>query len=300
MKHFFIVNPVAGPKDSSLRLKEEIEKIFENKEDSYEIYITTSIGDSYKIAHEKSSNLEEETIFYACGGDGTCFDVINGIVGKPLAHFGIIPIGSCNDFLKTFKTLDFKNVDKIVNGELKDIDVSKANEYYFLNEINIGFDAKVNDSCNNSKLKNKSIKKAYRNAIIKNFFSKIGDKMIIKTKSKEEEINSLLLVAANGQFYGGKYNCAPYAKVDDGLLDFVVVKKISRLRFLLLIKKYEKGLHLDNPKLKKIINYSLENKITITAKKTLCACLDGEIFHWDKIDIEVLPKKIKMIFPKGE
>lgn len=298
MKHYFIINPAAGPKDNSENLKKRIETIFENKTDSYEIYITSAPGDSFKIAHEASSNLEEETIFYACGGDGTCFDVINGIIGKPNAHFGIIPIGSCNDFLKTFRPMDFSNVENLINGQLRSIDVGKANDYYFLNEINIGFDAKVNDDCNNSKAKSKNIKKAYRNAIIKNFFSKLGDKLSITVDGVTKEYNSLLLVAANGQFYGGKYNCAPYAKVDDGKLDLIVVNKIGRLKFLRLIKKYEKGLHLDNPKLKKIIDYRLESKMVIKGEKPLCACLDGEIFHWDKIQIEVLPKVIKMIFPK--
>ena len=298
MKHYFIINPAAGPKDSSTKLKEQIESIFANKTDTYEIYITKAAGESYKIAHEASNNLEEDTIFYACGGDGTCFDVINGIVGKPHAHFGIIPIGSCNDFLKSFRPLDFKNVENVVNGELKSIDVGKANDYYFLNEINIGFDAKVNDDCNNSKLKSKSVKKAYRYAIVKNIFSKLGDKLTITTNNETVAYNALLLVAANGQFYGGKYNCAPYAKVDDGKLDLVVVRKISRLKFIRLIKKYEKGLHLDNPKLKKIIDYRLESKMTIKGEKPLCACLDGEIFHWYEIQVEVLPKVIKMIFPK--
>lgn len=299
MKHFFIINPAAGPKDSSLILKEQIENIFKNNSDTYQIYITSAPGESFKVAHEESNNLQEETIFYACGGDGTCFDVINGIVGKPNAHFGIIPIGSCNDFLKTFRPLDFKNVENVVNGELKPIDIGKANDYYFLNEINIGFDAKVNDDCNNSKAKSKSVKRAYRNAIIKNFFSKIGDKLTIMIGDECIDYHSLLLVAANGQFYGGKYNCAPYAKVDDGKLDLVIVRKISRLRFVSLIKKYEKGQHLDMPKLKKIIHYSLQSKMTIKAEKPLCACLDGEIFHWDKIDIELLPKVMKMIFPKA-
>ena len=78
MKHYFIINPAAGPKDSSAILKQHIEKLFENKTDTYEIYITKSAGESYKIANEASNNLTEETIFYACGGDGTCFDVING------------------------------------------------------------------------------------------------------------------------------------------------------------------------------------------------------------------------------
>jgi len=125
MKHYFIINPAAGPEDSSIKLKEQIESNFKDKSESYEIYITKASGESYKIAHEVSNNLTEDTIFYACGGDGTCFDVINGIVGKPHAHFGIIPIGSCNDFLKTFRPLDFKNVENVSCGGYKDYCVSK-------------------------------------------------------------------------------------------------------------------------------------------------------------------------------
>ena len=102
MKHFFILNPASGPKDKTPELIKQIEEIFKDKEDSYEIYLTKGPKDSFTIASNKSKNLTEETIFYACGGDGTSFDVINGIAGAKNAYFAVYPIGSCNDFLKTF------------------------------------------------------------------------------------------------------------------------------------------------------------------------------------------------------
>ena len=110
----------------------------------------------------------------------------------------------------------------------------------------------------------------------------------------------LLLVAANGSHYGGKYCCAPYADVQDGLLEFVAVNKISLFQFLALVKQYEQGKHLELPKFKKYLKYSRESKLTIQAETSLCVCLDGEIFHWNEINVEVLPGQLRMIFPKHE
>ena len=210
MKHFFIINPASGPVDSSTFLIEKINRIFETKNEPYEIYITKMPKDSFRIASEKASNLEEDTIFYACGGDGTSFDVINGIAGKPHAYFAVVPAGSCNDFLKTFKDSDFFDLEGLINGELRNIDIGKVNDYYFLNELNIGFDARVNDDCNNSKIKAKSVKKAYNRAIIKNLLKFKTQQIKVSCNNevlKDERM--LLLVAANGKYYGAQQYFPP-------------------------------------------------------------------------------------------
>lgn len=301
MKHFFIINPTAGALNSSEKLLNIIQEIFKDNPNDYETYITKSIGDATRVAAEKAKTITEDTVFYACGGDGTCFDVLNGIMGCEHAIFGILPVGSCNDFLKTFKDLDFKDFSKIVNGEIKNIDVCCANGYYFINEINIGFDARVNDDCNNSKIKAKNIRKAYRRAIIKNLLRPLGQRMRVLINDEvviDKDI--LLLVAANGSHYGGKYCCAPYADVQDGLFEFIAVNKISLFKFISLIKQYEKGKHLELPKFRKHLHYSRESKLTFQSDTSLCACLDGEIFHWNEINVEVLPGQLRMIFPKNE
>ena len=301
MKHFFIINPASGPVDSSTKLIEKIEAIFKNKDEEYEIYVTKKAKDSFRIASERSANLTEETIFYACGGDGTSFDVINGIAGKPNAYFAVVPAGSCNDFLKTFPESNFFDLEGLINGELRNIDIARANDYYFLNEINIGFDARVNDDCNNSKIKAKSVKKAYNRAIIKNLLSFKTQK--IKVTCEENVLTDekmLLLVAANGRYYGGKYCCAPFALPDDGLLDLVTVKKISRIRFVTLIKAYELGDHLRKEKFSKIVKHQKVKSINISSEDDMVVCLDGEIFHWKEVKVETIKHGIKMLFPKAQ
>ena len=299
MRHFFIINPASGQNDSSKILIDAINKIFEQKNEEYEIYVTKAPKDSFRIASEKSSNLVEETIFYACGGDGTSFDVINGIACKPNAYFAVIPIGSCNDFLKTFPEYNFKDLESLINGNLKNIDICKINEYYFLNELNIGFDARVNDDCNNSKIKAKSVKKAYNRAIIKNLISfKSQNIKVSKNNEVIKDQKMLLLVLANGRYYGGKYCCAPFAEPNDGYMDLVAVRKISRFTFVSLIKAYEVGDHLRKEKYKKFVDCQKVDKVTIESPEDMVVCLDGEIFHWKKVSVEVIKHGIKMLFPK--
>ena len=66
----------------------------------YEIYITKKRGDGEEFVRNVSSNLTKDTVFLACGGDGTVYEVLNGIRDFDKAILGVISVGSCNDFLK--------------------------------------------------------------------------------------------------------------------------------------------------------------------------------------------------------
>lgn len=304
MKHYFIINPIAGRFDSSETIEEKLARIFKNRLDQYEVYITKGPNDAtfaikkYCIQNEA---LDEpvETTFYICGGDGTCFEAVNGIVGYPHARMTIIPIGSCNDFLKNFKNYDFMDIEALLDGEEKLIDVLKVNERYSLNVANIGFDARVNYDCVRYRYKYKTVKQSYNHAIIRNLLKPLGDKVKIFINNEEVYNKKALLMAfANGGFYGGGYNCAPNAIVDDGLLEMVVVKKVGILTFIRLIKYYKNGKHVDNPRFSKIVTYRRTNKVTIESDNLLCLCLDGETFHMKKVNIEIVPKAIRFVFPK--
>lgn len=303
MKHYFIINPMAGSKDSSAKLVEDLAEIAKRYPFDYETHITISKEDTILTAKQVASTAAEETIIYACGGDGTCFDVINGIVGHPLIHFGIIPIGSCNDFLKSFPGLEFGNLEKMIKGALKPIDVihvhsSHQLDCYCLNEINIGFDARVNDDTNNSKYKAVNVKKAYTKAVLKNLWQYKRQHFSVATSDEMiYDKRALMLICANGQYYGSKYHVAPKAVVDDGLFDLVVVGSVSRLKFLMMMGAYEKGKHLSDKRFDKIITYKQCNKVSISSNEELIVCLDGEIMHVPSVEVELLKHHIRMVFP---
>ena len=296
MKHYFIINPAAGPKDKSAELSKIIDEAYKGLE--YEIYYTKGYKDATIQARKIASNLEEDTIFYACGGDGTSYEVINGIFGYPKAHFSVIPIGSCNDYLKNFKEYDFMNLTALRDGSLKDIDILEVNGHYAVNEVNIGYDAGTNIDCTRYKKFIKNVNLAYVIALGKNLFKM---NRYTKLETSDEVLfddKSLLIACSNGKYYGGGFKCTPLAVVDDGLMDIVIVKHISAIRFLKMVKYYKKGEHITYPKLKDVVFYYQKKNVVITGKKPLPVCIDGENIMTDRVEVKIHHKAIKMLLPK--
>ena len=302
MKYYFIINPISGSCDRTEILTKEINEVFlDNKTDEYEIYVTKSKDDGEKYVKTVSSQITEDTVFLACGGDGTSYEVLNGLVDQPKAILGVVGVGSCNDFLKCFPNLNFRNIKNIVNGVVKNIDLIKCNGRYCLNEVNIGFDAKVNDDCNQIKAKSKNVKSAYNKAIIKNIIKKSSPMAKITVDGEEFYHDKMfLMTCANGKYYGGGYCAAPKAIVDDGLLDTLVIRNISTFNFVTLVGDYKKGTHLDKPKFFKYLKYSQAKEIDIEFEEDACVCLDGEILYSKKLKINVEPLKLRFLLPSGE
>ncbi|MEG2454965.1 MAG: acylglycerol kinase family protein, partial [Oscillospiraceae bacterium] len=99
MKHLFIVNPVAGKKGSTDALLAEIHKVCGDKGLDYEIRTTGGVGDACHIARAAAETGEDVRI-YACGGDGTLNEAVNGAAGYENAAVTVLPKGTGNDFLK--------------------------------------------------------------------------------------------------------------------------------------------------------------------------------------------------------
>ncbi|MBQ8292298.1 MAG: YegS/Rv2252/BmrU family lipid kinase [Bacilli bacterium] len=299
MKYYFIINPVAGSSNKTEILTEEIKKAFSNRpNDEYIIYVTKNHNDGKQFVKEISSNLTEDVVFFACGGDGTTYEVLNGIVDYDKAILGVISVGSCNDFLKCFPNKDFRSIEKAISGNVQKIDLINCNGYHCLNEVNMGFDAMVNDDCNRIKAKTKKVKSAYTRAIIKNFLLKKSPYVLVTTDNEVlYEGKMLLMTFANGKYYGGGYCAAPLAEVNDGLLESLVVKNISRARFVTLIKDYKQGTHLSKPKFKRILRYKQAKEIKVEFKEDVCICLDGEISYAKEVNVKVESSKLRFLMP---
>ena len=101
MKHLFIVNPIAGGKDKSAEVRAKVESAFRTRADSYEVYVTKAPMDAVdKIRREAASG--EELRVYACGGDGTFNECVNGAALLPNVAVCPFPTGTGNDFCRTF------------------------------------------------------------------------------------------------------------------------------------------------------------------------------------------------------
>jgi len=237
-KYLFIVNPTAG-KGKALKLIPKIESFF--KENDYKITITQRIGHGEEIARNALDNGFTHII--SVGGDGTVFEVLNGVKEKGLI-LGILPAGTGNDFARTIQLpKDINSIfHRILKGKTKRIDIGKINNKYFINVVSIGIDAEIVKET--EKIKGfvpKSM--AY---ILGVFFTLAKYKhkrveIFIDGKSYRRDIQ--LIAIGNGKYYGGGMKITPMAEVDDGYFDICIVNKISKLKLAALLPTVFKGQH---------------------------------------------------------
>lgn len=298
MKFAFVINPIAGKRTKQEVFAKGVEEYFAKNGGEYEIFYTKKQGDALKYA-KKLAESGEEVKIYACGGEGTAFEVLNGIVGYNNVSLGVVPCGSANDFITYFSDKElFLDVPSQICGEEFPIDIIKVGDYYALNSCSIGMDAMV--GANMSKFKNWPLvsgKMAYILSVVYTLFSKLGVnlKVTLDGGKKVIEKKSLFAVIANAPFYGGGFYPTPAAKPFDGALDFSVVSVVSRPKILTLLKKYREGTHINLP----ICELGNCETAIIKADKKVPLNMDGEIIFTDKVEFEIVKKAIKLILPKS-
>ena len=299
MRHIFVVNPASGVKNRTEEIKELVKNDLEEKD--YVIYETKGIGDAIVFVKEFIESHPDESLrFYACGGDGTLNEVVNGAIGYENVEVTNYPIGSANDFLKYFPDHDFKNLHNLIDGEVINSDVIKFNERYVINVFNVGYDAKVVEL--QRKFKRWPLVSgnfAYTLGVIFALLGKRCHRMKVTIDGEEFYEGKVTMVAvANCICYGGSYHCAPLAKIDDNIIDVCVVKKVSIPTFAKLAKIYQKGEHLNNEKTKNYILYKQGAKVQIEIDQAISYSIDGELGKSDNIVLEVLGKAINFVIPK--
>lgn len=294
-----MVNTVAGKHSCLNEVKEAISR--DTSFSDYEIYTPESASDNTDfIKKYLEEHPDQETRFYACGGDGTANKVASGVVGHPNASMTILAHGSGNDYIKYYADLEtFQDADKVLHGEEHRVDIMKANDRYALNATHFGLDAVVAKAMN--KIRRHTIfggKMCYPFAVVWGFLTGMRTKCTVYADGEKLNDGKICLcTVANGKYVGGSYKCAPKSKNDDGLLEVCLVKPLSRFRFPFLIKTYTEGSHLDNPKFKNLIVYRRAKQVVIEGGKNFCVSLDGEIMEAQRIVVDNMQQAIRFVAP---
>ena len=294
MKYVFVVNPHSG-KGRAKEIIPRVDEYFSGKDCDYEIYVTKFKYDAVGYVSDKADKCGDVR-FYACGGDGTLFEVINGAVGHKNAEVGAIPLGSGNDFIKYFSEEGgFLDIASQVNGKSRPIDLIRCGDRYSTNICSVGIDVEVAGNVEKFKrLPFISGKTAYTLALVYCLANKVKNRLAIKIDGRERETcDYLLALAANSKWYGGGYKGAPLAKIDDGLLDIVLVKTISRLKISSLLKKYCRGEHIGLPE----CEFMRGSMMEIFSDKKISVNLDGEIFEQNTARFEIVNDAVNFIVP---
>lgn len=301
MKHIFVINPASGVKNRTQDIIDLVKQ--ELKENEYLIYETKGTNDATLFVKKYiSEHPNEELRFYACGGDGTLNEVVNGAIGHENVEVTNYPIGSANDFLKYFDDRDFTNLHNLINGEVVKSDAIKYEDRYIINVFNIGYDAKVVEL--QRKFKRWPLVSggfAYKLGV---FFALLGKRCHHMKVTIDDEVfydgKVTMVACANSVCYGGSYHCAPLAKIDDNILDVCVVKKVSIPTFAKLAKIYQRGEHLENEKAKKCISYKQGKKVLIEVDAETSYSIDGELGKSNNVLLEIVNSAINFVIPQLE
>lgn len=301
MKHIFIINPQAGSGNAARWLPERVGAAFADAPELCELYLTEKEGDAtdYVLRRCDANTVGEELCFYACGGDGTLNEVAEGARSFPFARVGVVPCGTGNDFIKNFPGRDFTDLVAQRRGETVGVDLLRCNGRIAVNLCNLGLDANVaRDIHIFKRLPLMGGPSAYLVSLVKNFFGRLGERAVVRLDGEEVARGSLLLVViANGSYYGGSFKGAPEASVQDGLIDVSIVPTISRPRILSVLPRYQKGLHTTDPKLRELVLYRKCRRVELDYQSPVALCIDGEVTVASRVTAEVLPQALQVHLP---
>ncbi len=320
MKYYFILNPASGTKNHKNDILFEIRDAARALKVDFDVYFTKAAGDAQRFVRETClartkafahDTPDPEPIrFIGCGGDGTVNELVNGAYGFENVEIGIIPQGTGNDYIRNYGDTElFRSVKGQMLGESRYSDlIEYVAEYqgnvtrgFCANMFNIGFDCNVVDMTNRVKTW----------PVLKGSMAYLTSVFITLAKKEETSLHIeygdgtiydgkvLLISVANGCFCGGGIKGVPKAALDDGKMDVSLVHSgLSRRFFVRLFPKYQKGTHLEDPRIASVLDYRQEASLTITANDAyLRLCVDGEISTQKKVTFTLVPKAIRFIVP---
>ena len=294
MHHIFIVNPHAGKKKGAQLLEQSIKAL----DVPHEIIYTKQAGDARRIARLAAESGEEVRL-YACGGDGTLNEVVNGAAGFPNAAVTNVPMGTGNDFLKIFgkdARKRFLDLKALAAGPQAAMDLIDCNGHLGIDIVCTGVDARIaadKDRYNALPLVGgigAYIMSAVANALVKD----IGVPTVVDCGDLHYEGETSLVCVCSGRYYGGGFMPVGDNMPDDGQLEVLVVRKVSRLTFFRLIAAYGHGKYRDYPEL---IWYRRENCVTVRGERELAAAVDGEVLWEKELNIRLSEKKVNFFYP---
>jgi YegS/Rv2252/BmrU family lipid kinase len=242
----------------------------------------------------------------AMGGDGTVHEVINGLMQvseKQRPSLGVVPVGSGNDFahgLNIPKQSD-RALAHALNGEASSVDLGlmtdeHGNREYFDNTLGMGFDAVV--TIRSHKLPIVRGFLMYLTAVIQTILLNHDPAQVhIETDQETWDDQVLMTTICNGGREGGGFMLSPDSNMTDGTLEFLTVRKVSRLMMFRLVPEFMNGTHR---RFTQQTRMGTCKKFTLTSNRPLYIHADGEIFtsfgsNLRKVSFEILPGALQVV-----
>ncbi|MCA9970389.1 MAG: diacylglycerol kinase family lipid kinase [Anaerolineales bacterium] len=260
-----------------------------------QLHVTEKPGDGILLARQAAESGANAVL--AAGGDGTINEVINGVLqatpaGEPTLPFGILPVGTANDF-SLMQGLPLQIVpaaEVIAAGQTRRIDAGEVNGRFFINNSAVAMEPMV--TIENIRMTRLSGEVRYLVALVKAIAKLKAWQMQIRWDDGGYDGPAYLLSVCNGPRTGG-FQMAPQARFDDGLFDFVFAPEVPKRTVLAVLLKLMRGEHIHHP----AVTYGRTTQITLTSMPGTPIHADGELFSEGETAVayRILPGKVTLI-----
>ena len=300
MKHLFIVNPVAGGRDRTDDVTAAAQAVLGPAGLEFEVYRTKAPMDAVEKIREEAKTCDDLRVF-ACGGDGTLNECVNGAARLENVSVTSYPGGTGNDFIKAFgdDRERFFDLAQLVFGEIRKFDLIETCGRYSINICSVGADARIGTDVH----KYSSIPvlgagpMAYVTSLVVNVLKGLNQPVKVTSKEFSYEGMSAIVTACNGQYYGGGFRPSIDARPDDRKMEMFVVKDLKLHQFAALIGKYSKGKWREIPEDMLVHFYS--DNVVIETPEPVVVNVDGEALYSDHINFTLVPAGVNFIVPKN-
>lgn len=221
----FILNPRSGYVMRKPDLLERIRRLIDEHDLDAEVAPTAHPGHARELARRAVD--DGCTLVVAVGGDGTINEVAATLKDTP-AVLGLLPCGSGNGLGRHLgiRAADDLAFHTLLNGQVRTIDSGTVNGLPFFNTMGLGFDVEIARRFN--QLSRRGLP-AYVATTLLTWREYSSERYVIEADGERVETEAFLLSVANSDQYGNDCFIAPGARIDDGLLDLTVLRRVHLL-----------------------------------------------------------------------
>lgn len=304
----FIINP-ASARGTTLRVWAHARAQIVKLGSDFHEHTTTRAGEATEVTREALINGATRVI--AVGGDGTLSEVVNGYfdhAGRAInsaASIGLLPSGTGSDFRRSLGLINRDDpIRNVLTSEPRLLDVARAEfrdhhgaptSRFFINVASFGLGGDVSASVNrwrNSLPRWVGGRARFVAAAVAALGRYRNVRALLRLDDERQiQINSNLIVVANGKFAGGGMMLAPNAELDDGLLDVIVTDGATRWDVIKELPRIQRGRHLRNPKVAAL----RARAVSIESEEPMAVDLDGEMVGFTPVRISLRPGAVKFV-----
>ncbi len=296
-RFFAIVNPAAGGGRCGKLARAALERVHQAGVE-LEIVQTTRAGEATTLA--RAAYAKGFRNFLAVGGDGTSFEIVNGLFPEAQTHgrpaLGFLPLGTGNSFLRDFTSRGVEHTIEALRQEgRRACDVLRlhhaAGEIYFINMLNLGFAADAGE------VTNRRFKRWGASSYILGVIATLARlehpafPHRLAGADQWDRRPCLFLAFGNSKFTGGKMMMAPHADPADGKIEYVRWSPLGRLRLLWNFPSLFTGAHIKHP----LASRAAVERVDLDLGGPVNVIVDGEVLRLDCRSVEILPAALDVI-----